>query len=68
MSSSGMLGRLALVRTDISEERSASIIRVTIIGELGRLAVISKLFWRLCVRIQTGSPGSLALLHRGFSQ
>jgi hypothetical protein len=32
-----MLHRVALVRTDISEERSASIIMVTRIGELGTL-------------------------------
>jgi hypothetical protein len=30
-----MLRRVALVRTDVSEERSASIIRVTRFGELG---------------------------------
>jgi hypothetical protein len=42
MASSGMLRRLALVRTDISEELSASFIRVTRIGELGTtLAVTS---------------------------
>jgi hypothetical protein len=35
MASSGMLRRVALVRTDVSEELSASIIRVTGIGELG---------------------------------
>jgi hypothetical protein len=35
MVSSGMLRRMALVRTDISEELSASFIRVTRIGELG---------------------------------
>jgi hypothetical protein len=34
MASSGMLRRVALVRTDVSVERSASFIRVTIIGEL----------------------------------
>jgi hypothetical protein len=34
MASSGMLLRVALVITDISEELSASIIRVTRIGEL----------------------------------
>jgi hypothetical protein len=34
---SGMLRHVALVRTDISEECSASIIRVTRIGELGKL-------------------------------
>jgi hypothetical protein len=35
MASSGMLRRVALVRTDVSEEPDASIIRVTRIGELG---------------------------------
>jgi hypothetical protein len=40
--SSGMLRRVALVRTDISEEHSASFIRVTRIGKLGTtLAVTS---------------------------
>jgi hypothetical protein len=37
MPSSGMLRRVALVRTDVLEDRSASIIRVTRIGELGTL-------------------------------
>jgi hypothetical protein len=36
-----MLRHVALVRTDVSEEPSASIIRVTRIGELGPLAVTS---------------------------
>jgi hypothetical protein len=35
MASSGMLRRVALVRTDVSEEFSASFNRVTRIGELG---------------------------------
>jgi hypothetical protein len=35
MPSSGMLRRVALVRTDVLEEPSASIIRVTRIGVLG---------------------------------
>jgi hypothetical protein len=34
MASSGMLGRVALVGTDVSEELRASFIRVTRIGEL----------------------------------
>jgi hypothetical protein len=36
MVSSGILRRVALVRTDVSEEPSASFIRVTRIGELGK--------------------------------
>jgi hypothetical protein len=42
MPSTVMLRRVVLVRTDISEERSSSIIKVTTIGELGiTLAVTS---------------------------
>jgi hypothetical protein len=42
IASSGMLRRVALVGTDVSEELSASIIRVTRIGELGTtLAVVT---------------------------
>jgi hypothetical protein len=41
MAPSEMLRRVALVRTDVSEELTASIIRVTRIDELGTLAVTS---------------------------
>jgi hypothetical protein len=42
MSSSGILRRVVLVRTDVSDELSASFFRVTNIGELGTtLAVTS---------------------------
>jgi hypothetical protein len=41
MPSSRMIRSVALLRTDVSEDCSASIIRVTKISELGTLAVIS---------------------------
>jgi hypothetical protein len=45
MTFSGMLRRVALERTDVSEELSASIIRVTRVSEIGTtLAVISHRF------------------------
>jgi hypothetical protein len=41
MVSSGMLRRAALVRTEVSEELSASFIKVTRIGELGTMLAIT---------------------------
>jgi hypothetical protein len=41
MPSSGMLRSVAVVRTDVSEEPSASFIRVTRIGELGATLAIT---------------------------
>jgi hypothetical protein len=41
MAYSGMLRRVALVRTDVSEEHSASIITVTRIGELGTTLTVT---------------------------
>jgi hypothetical protein len=53
MPSSGMSRRMALVRTDVSEEPSVSIIRATKIGELGlKLAITSTktfYFFAACV-------------------
>jgi hypothetical protein len=41
MASSGMLRRVALVRTEVSEEIRASFIRVTRIGELGKMLAVT---------------------------
>jgi hypothetical protein len=41
MSSSGMLRRVALVRTNVSEKLSAYFIRLTRIGELGTTLVVT---------------------------
>jgi hypothetical protein len=49
MASSGMLHRVALVRIDVSEELSASTIRVTRIGELGITLAIILYFFAACV-------------------
>jgi hypothetical protein len=54
-----MLRRVGFVRTDVSEELSASIIRVTRIGELGTLAVR---FRRLLVTANV-VPSSLILVN-----
>jgi hypothetical protein len=52
-----MLRRVDLVRTDVSEELSASFIRVTRVGELGTtLAVTSKLQLVLFLVYQFLSP------------
>jgi hypothetical protein len=60
MASSGMLRRVAVVRTDVSKELSASIIRVTRIGEIGTtIAVtINRRTLRLCISSQRASVDS----------
>jgi hypothetical protein len=47
MESSGMIRRVALVRTDVSEQRSASIIRVIRFGELSssKTYVLTRATW-----------------------
>jgi hypothetical protein len=59
MASYGMLCRVALVRTDISQQFSASFIRVTRIGELGTtLAVTSNRRTLLGITSQSVSVAS----------
>jgi ethanolamine ammonia-lyase large subunit len=64
MESSGILRRVALVRTDISEELSASFIRETRIGELGTTIAVTSNRRRLLVtaKIVLSSPILVSLM------
>jgi hypothetical protein len=66
MASSGILRQVALIRIDVSEELSASFIKVTRFGELGTtVAVTSKVFLRSVRRFlvtATIVPSSLILV------
>jgi hypothetical protein len=55
---SSMICRVALVRTDVSEERIAFIIRVTRIGNLGTLAVTSNRHSMLQLLVTAKVPSS----------
>jgi hypothetical protein len=61
MASSGMLRRVALVRTDVSEELSVSIIRVARIGELGTTVAVTSSVRRWLVTASV-VPSSLILV------
>jgi hypothetical protein len=58
---SGMLHPVALVRTEVSEELSASFIRVTRIGQLGTTLAVSSDLCRLLVTANV-VPGSQILV------
>jgi hypothetical protein len=62
MPSSTMLHRIALVITDVSEELSASIIRVTSLAELGTLALTSRNTLRRLVVMFNVVPSSQILV------
>jgi hypothetical protein len=68
MASSVMLRRVALVRTDVSEELSASFIRETRIGELGRtLAVTSVRRLLVTASVVPSSPNLVTLREETLS-
>jgi cobalamin synthase len=56
-----MLRRVVLVRTDVPEERSASIIKVTRIGELGATLAVSSSVLQLLVIVNV-APSSPILV------
>jgi hypothetical protein len=62
MSSSGMLRCDALVRTDVLEELTASIIRVTRIGELETMSAVTGSVLQLLVTADA-LPSSLIRCH-----
>jgi hypothetical protein len=64
MPSSGMLRRVALVRIDVSEELSASFIRVTGIGELGTTLAVTSPHGGICLRRRCSSNFVLWLTSR----
>jgi hypothetical protein len=65
MASSGKLRRAALVRTDVSEEFSASIIRVTRIDELGTTLAVRRLL--VAANVVHSSPILVALTMEALS-
>jgi hypothetical protein len=66
MASSGMLHRVALVRTDVSEEFSASLIRVTRIGELGTTLAVTSNRRTLRRNAKYMHADSISSLRRGY--
>jgi hypothetical protein len=57
MVSSGMLRHVALVRTNVSEELSASFIRVTRIGELVTASIVPSLDRSECCGLDWSGSG-----------
>jgi hypothetical protein len=67
MSSSGMFRHVVLVRTDVSEELSSSIIRVTRIGETGATLAVSVRRLLVTVNVVPSSPILVTLMMEALS-
>jgi hypothetical protein len=64
MASSGTLRRVALVRGDVWEERSASFIRVTRIGELGTMLAVHSSPILVTLMMEAIRPSETSVLTR----
>jgi hypothetical protein len=71
MASSGVLHHVALVRTDVSEELSASFIRETRIGELGTMLAVTSSYEEtpslVTGSVVPNSPSLVALMKEALS-
>jgi hypothetical protein len=67
MAYSGMLRRVALVRSDVSEELSASFIRVTTICELGTTLTLSVRQLLVTANVVPSSPILVTLMMEALS-
>jgi hypothetical protein len=70
MASSGMLHHAALVRTNVSEELTASFIRVTRIGELGTTLTVTSnqylVFLRSVRRLHISGNEAMMIFNGGY--
>jgi hypothetical protein len=62
-----MLRRVALVKTDVSEELSASLIRVTRIGEEGTKLAVNSNRHTVAARVVPTSPVPVTLMKEALS-
>jgi hypothetical protein len=68
MPSSVMLCSVALVRTDVSEERGASIIKVTRIGKLGTTLTVTNIRRTLSISLRITSQRASLSFYKEFKK